>query len=68
MSALGLDSRSVRKCVDKTGDEALRTSFWVWYSRDDTQRLRLGFVDKRVKESRLAGGIHPRQVGLTAGE
>ena len=68
MSALGLDSRSVRKCVNKTGDEALRTSFWVWYSRDDTQRLRLGFVDKQVKESRLASVNHLRQVGLTAGE
>ena len=65
MSALGLDNRSVRKCVDKTGDEALRTSFWVWYSRDDTQRLCLGFVDKRVRESGLAGvGNHLRQVAL----
>ena len=38
-------------------------------SRDDAQRLRLGFVDKWEKERRLAGlGKHSRQGALTARE
>ena len=73
LSALGLDSRSVRKCVDKTGDEALRTSFWVFYSRDDKARLRLGFVDKQNKDCGVASvenhpGVREVAVGRAEAE
>ena len=68
LSTLGFDSRSIKMCVNKTGDEALRTSFWVWYSRDDVQRLRLGFVKKQGQESRVAGlGNHPQVVSTPNG-
>ena len=36
LRALGLRNRPLRSCLNEAGDEALRTSFWLWILREKT--------------------------------
>ena len=52
LRALGFRSRPLRACLQQVGDEALRTSFWVWFLRDNDTWNRVGFVKGKQKRKR----------------
>ena len=43
LRALGLKNRPLKNCVKAVGDEALRTSFWIWHLREQEVWGRVGF-------------------------
>ena len=43
LRTLGLKNRPLRSCLKAVGDEALRTSFWIWYLRDKEEWGKVGF-------------------------
>ena len=56
LRALGLGSRPLRACLQEAGDEALRTSFWVWFWRDNDSWSRVGFANRKRKRKQPDAG------------
>ena len=43
MKRLGFFGRSLKRVVEEAGNEALRTSFWIWFMREEKEWKNLGF-------------------------
>ena len=49
---LGLKGRPLRTCVEAAGDEALRTSFWLWFLKENEVWEKVGFEQRKKKQKR----------------
>ena len=46
LRALGFGYRQCRRCLEEAGNEALRTSFWVWFLKENDTWGRVGFCER----------------------
>jgi hypothetical protein len=52
LRSLGVRNRPLRSCVEAAGDEALRTSFWVWFLKEKDVWEKVGFDQREKKQKR----------------
>jgi hypothetical protein len=52
LRSLGVRNRPLRSCVEAAGDEALRTSFWVWFLKEKDVWEKVGFDQRKKKQKR----------------
>ena len=45
---LGFGGRKLKQLVEEVGNEALRTSFWIWFMREEKEWSNIGF--NKVKD------------------
>ena len=48
MKKLGFGGRKLKQLVEEVGNEALRTSFWIWFMREEREWSNIGF--NKVKD------------------
>jgi len=47
LRCLGLKSRALKNCLEASANEALRTSFWIWFLRDNDTWGKVGFSERK---------------------
>ena len=52
LKSLGLRNRPLRSCLEGAGDEALRTSFWVWFLKENDSWDKVGFSERKQQKKR----------------
>ena len=55
MKKLGFGGRKLKQLVEEVGNEALRTSFWIWFMREEREWSNIGF--NKVKDIQYFSGI-----------
>ena len=47
LRALGLRQRSLRRCLEEAGYQSLRSSFWIWFLRENDVWGKVGFSERK---------------------